>query len=760
MEEMLRKELVRHGCFTGKLPDIVEVATKCITNPTVPSNLKIMVAVSELLLLVSHYQKKILHPNSSLIPINGIFIGLAGSGASKDSSIKAVRNGLVSSYSKLEDYRKQVAILTAQDMAKEAGEPEPEEWSNYKDYYVAPVELFAAISTPEGFIHQLNILEKEGIGSGFIYSGEFSSELANSGIISDLMKLLAETYDMGDKAVKIIRGKDTQNKRIHNMPVSATFLSSYDGILFNQVAKSKFALDLKSAMARRCFFMYVDKEVPRKLFDDVLSMLNYKKELLEESNKHIKKLNTLDVSYLETTTKTISISDEAMEVVLTYESYNFEVSDSTSVQYPITKLARKHYWWKAMKLAGGFALLRGSNSIEIEDYIGAINFTELLDDNLLNFEIELQKEPYEQFASYMQIQGYDAPFNITIHMLKKLGYIPQGNNVNKKMEDLHKSVSSYDNTGVYKITDKGISYERLIDVNALSLSYQTIDTDDLYATLIACRSTLATKKDVSDAKGYIAKRLGKFHYIDIDFKTLGIFLLPSSEGNISPEDNLSRAYSPFAFKDGIRGRDNITKGCGFIVLDIDNSNITDEECHLMLEEYNHHIVRTSDYTNAFKFRVLLELDKLVDIPNKQWSKFLKAIGRDLGLNIDILPKSQIFYSYTYGDRKLLSQLEGIALNSLKYIKESVVIDEPIKVLNKTQQTQLLKQRLDTFDFAFEADNGTGSVSLIRAARYAKDLGATKEEIVELIWEINDYWTIPMDTDRVENTIISQVLRWS
>jgi len=759
MLEMLKKDLKKYDCFTGKLPEIVTIASRCITSPTVPSNLKNAIAVSELLLLVSHYQKKVLNLTGQPIPINLILIALAGSGAGKDSSVKAVRNGLKPAYDKLEIYRKKVAIQNAQNLAQEAGEPEPEEWSNYKGYYVEPPELFAAISTPEGFTDQLNILETQGVGAGFIYSGEFASELANSGIISELMKLLAETYDMGDKTVKVIRGKETQNKRVRNMPVNATFLSSYDGILFNQVAKDKFALDLKSAMARRCHFTFTDKEIPRKTFTSTIELLEYEEQLIVDSIKYTKVLNELDVSYLENSENNIPISDEAKKLILIYKNYNLEMSESTDKQYTITTLARKHYFWKTMKVAGAFALLRNSTVLDVEDYVGAINFVELLDEDLLKFEIELQKEPYEQFASYMQVQGYEAPFEISIHMLKKLGYIAQGNNVTKKVQDLHKSVNSYDTTGIYQITDNGISYERLVDAEATSLSYQTIDTDELYKSIEARKLGVGSKEDVSIAKSTIAKKLGKFHNIDIDFITLGEFLLPNSVGNILPEDNLSRAYSPFVFKEGIRGRDNIIKGCSFIVLDIDDSTITDEECHFMLEELNHHIVRTSDWENPFKFRVVLELDKIVDIPDRQWHKFLKAIGEDLGLKIDLLPKSQIFYSYTYGDRTLLSQLEGRPLNSLKYVKESIEIGKPTKTISKAQQSQLLKQKLDTFDFAFEADNGTGSTSLIRAARYAKDLGATKDEVVELIWEINNYWTVPMDIDRIENTIISQIERW-
>jgi hypothetical protein len=417
-----------------------------------------------------------------------------------------------------------------------------------------------------------------------------------------------------------------------------------------------------------------------------------------------------------------------------------------SLQFPIAKLARKHYHWKTLKLSGAFALLRGSTIIESKDYIHALNFVETLDTDLLAFEIELKKEPYEQFVSYMQKRGAKEPYEISIHLLKKLGYISQGGNIDNKIKELHKLASGYDTEGIYQITEVGIKYEKLVAVEQLGISYTEIDTSKLHEAIESVKAKIATRKDVTKAKEDIAKALGTFSYTEVQFEDFTELL------------NEDYAFSPFYFKEGKRGKDYIEGGCGFVVLDVDDSTITDTECHLMLEEYNHHITRTSDYENPFKFRILLELDKLVDIPNQQWHKFLEAIGKDLGLKVDILPKSQIFYSYSHGDREVLSQLEGIPLNSLKYIKESVEVVVP-KTITKTQQVQLLQQKMDTFDFAFEANNGSGSVSLIRAARYAKDLGADKEYITNLIWEINEYWTVPMPEQRIEDTILSQINRW-
>ena len=59
------------------------------------------------------------------------------------------------------------------------------------------------------------------------------------------------------------------------------------------------------------------------------------------------------------------------------------------------------------------------------------------------------------------------------------------------------------------------------------------------------------------------------------------------------------AYSPFRFEGGVRGKSSIISGAKFVVLDIDKSRLADEEVHILLDEYNHHIARTSDPDNEF-----------------------------------------------------------------------------------------------------------------------------------------------------------------
>ncbi len=76
-----------------------------------------------------------------------------------------------------------------------------------------------------------------------------------------------------------------------------------------------------------------------------------------------------------------------------------------------------------------------------------------------------------------------------------------------------------------------------------------------------------------------------------------------------------------------------------------------------------------------------------------------------------------------------------------------------------QAKALLSDKLTTFARAFDCVEN-GSLELITAAKYARDLGLPKEEIIALMYEINNYWSDPMDETRLQNTIVSQISRWS
>ena len=423
----------------------------------------------------------------------------------------------------------------------------------------------------------------------------------------------------------------------------------------------------------------------------------------------------------------LTLSTEAQTLFDVYKEHNNLVANDMKAQYPITKLSRRHKQWLALKLSGNYAILDGNETITKENYVCAINTIEIFSDDLMNFEKELVKEAYEIFAEFCHFNAEDGKYSIGLHALRKLGYIPMTGSPKTKIDELVNLVSSYDKDAIYTVCqENSICYEEIIRTNVAGLSYV----------------------EVSGTKDNRAKQCADgFEFYETDFEELGNMLT----GDF--------AYSPFRFEGGVRGKDNLLGGCKFIALDIDKSSITDEECHLLLEGVNHHIARTSDKNNQFKFRVLIELDSIVNIEDNHWRFFMDEIGNELGLTVDLLPKSQIYFAYT--GREVLSELEGEPLQTRELILKAIEkanAKPTVKKLSTAQQKALLENKMSTFEFAYNAVNGEGSRSLVRAGLYAIDLGASQEAVEMLIHDINNFWVSSMDTDRLEYTVLNYLRR--
>lgn len=729
MLDMLEKEINSLNLFDGNIPEIVTAIADSIPSQTIPRRMKIALAISEIMLYASQFRINIQHWNGSIIPINSIMFCIAKSGASKDSSLKAARKCFTNGYEILNKKRQETAIERAIQQAREAGKDIPERFISYKEFFIPPNPLFVAISTTEGFLQHLNDLSNDTVGAGYIFSGEIGAELANNMNLTENIKVLAELYDEGSKEVKIVKARENQSKEVKNLPVSALFIGSQDNLLFDDAIKHKFKTEFTTKLARRSFFIFVNEDIVTNNYSSIKEMLEQERIIEDKAianreavSEYITELTEDLINYTNTT---ISVNDEVRDLFSLYKRYNEEVANTIDSQFPIAKLTRTHLQWKALKLSGALAIIQGSNTIELEHYKAAVEFVELINNDVSAFEKELVKEPYELFADYVRLYARDGEYSINLHNLRKLGFIPMRGSSDTHLKELVKLVRSYDVNGTYELSKDTITFKEIKKVDKVLLSY------------LPCPGT-KQQRAVKCNEGFTCD--------EIVFSDLMEML----QGDY--------AYSPFKFINGVRGKDNIISGCKWIVLDIDTSEITDTEAHLLLSDINHFVVRTSNKDNPNKFRVLIELDAEVDIPDIRWKLFIKEITTDLGLIADGLAKSQIFFSYS--GRDILYTLDMEPLATKPYLDAISVIDlTPKKAPSKKACNSMLNDPFTTFDKAFNAKDGEGRRKLIWAARYARELGADKEYTLNLIKQISDYWVKSLPERDLE-VMLNQINRWS
>lgn len=752
MLDVTRQALEEHDALTPGLNDYTSKVINAIPFPAVPEPMKAVVAVAQLTNFASQFRRNILlWDNDTEVPINAISFIIKGSGGNKDSSVNAANKCFKTGFDIVEDYRYKQVVKEAIQAAKNADEETPNEYAIYKSYMkpIPPIDITP--STGPGLIKHVNDIAELPISSGFMYSGEISDELAANGDMAENIKILSELYDLGVKNATYTKGVEHRAKAIIGQPISALFVGSPGHILYDESVKKKFQVAFMSKLARRSWFCYTPETLPPPDFmgydNPIEAQRQYKRKLRQISSEAVATYNELAKSvalhHIEKAGAPITVSPEVEDLYDIYESYNNDLASTYPNQESTYTLIRRHLQWKALKLAGAFAIMDKSDSIQLRNFIDAVKFCETLDGHMNRFERELNKSHHEKFSDWIRTQiDDDVKAIANAHDLKKHGFITTASKT--KLEELRTLSSGYDKEGIYTIVNEGsaIQYEPIIKTDVINVSFKDINTDKLN---IAIDNN--DKSAITAAKKQIASTTDTgLETVEATFEELAEML------------QYDYAYSPFKFTDGKRGKNNVISGTKWIVFDVDDSVLSASETHMMLSNINHHIALSSDPNNKYKFRILVELDSVVDVTAQVWKYFTLAIAEELAIRIDPLPQSQIFFSYA--NRKVYSQLDAEPLEVRSFLM-TAIDKETSKQLNQklssAQSRTLLADPITTFNYAFEARSGEGSRSLIRAAYHAKDLGTSCDETIQLIKDINEYWYAPMEESRFQK-ILQQIER--
>ena len=752
MLSITRAELESHQALSPTLNAHTQQVVDSIVFDNVQPRMKAVIATSQITSFASQFRRKILLPDDTQVPINAISFVFAPSGAGKDSAVNAARKCFADGYAAIAAHitetEKQRAITAAED----AGEKNPQLEFVYKQYMkpIPPIDI--APTTGPGLIQHINDMAELSIGSNFLYTGEFSDELAYNQDMMENIKVISETYDLGNKDGKYTKSADHRSQSIRSQSTNALFIGSPGHILYDPVTRKKFEIAFMSKLARRSWFGYFPEQVYEPDFSShpnpLKAMLDYDNYIETTARKArdvmALKVRTIAAFGISTAGHDITLDPDVWDLFRTYKRYNSEIVTSLPSQDTTYALIRRHLQWKALKLAGAFAIFDCSDTIQLSHYIDAIRFAELLDQDMELFEHDLNKAPHERFADYIRtLVDNTGKASISVHDIKKLGYITTVSI--PKLQELVTLCSGYDTTGIFKIDNEGgaISYESIIKSDILGVSYKPINTTALNAA-IATGDAIA----IRDAKHNISITTAYgFDTLDCQFDQLGELLADDF------------AYSPFKFRNGVRGKDSIQGGTKWVVLDVDVTTISASEIHFLLSDINHYVALSSDPNNEYKYRVILELDSIVELDASTWKHFVAALAEDLAIKVDPLPQSQIFFSYA--GRPVLTTLDAAPLPTRKYLilAHETTANKTAKqaTFSPAHNKALLADPLTTFHYAFEAPIGEGSRQMIRAAYYSQHLGASLEYTLDLLSKINEYWISPMEHSRFEK-LLDQVRR--
>lgn len=746
MKTILQTELSAAGAFSGTVPTIIDRLIH-VNGFNIPYRMKALIAMSELISFASQFKRNIHLPDDALVPINSINFCIAPSGGNKDSSLRITRKVFSKAYELLENTRRSHAISQAIEAATAAGEASADSKEVYAPYLVEPVATFLKDVTPQGLVQYMNDIASEPLGAGVMVNSEIADEFNTNPNFPDIIKVLSEAYDLGILEASYTKGKEYRNNGVSGIPFNALFIGSYYMLMYNQQLKTKFIASFMSKLSRRCSFTYVPDKIEDPVYSSGAELIAAEQLVRAKSKKAAEALipEVLRIAQfnIQHAGQPLHLSPEADTLMLLLKRYDTEVANTECAIESTDSLYRKNRYWRALKLAGALAIMDCDTVIKAKHFTEAINLTELFSLDMATFEFDLNKSDHERFSDFIRTQVLlDNRATISVHDLKKQGFVTT--TTRNKLQELVMLCTAYDPSGIYSVINEGaaIQYEPIIKTDKINISFKPLNMTALNNALLTNDPALIKKvKHQLAMNSTYGFETGQTTFADLTNLLSGDY-----------------AYSPFTFRNGIRGKDNILGGTKWLVYDLDNSHISASEAHFLLSDLNHHIALSSDPSNDYKFRVLIELDSVVDLDPITWKHFYTSVADHLALKIDILPQSQIFFSYA--GRPILSVIDATPLEVRQFIidaKEKRTATAP-RPLTSSQQRALLSDQLETFKYAFECPiNGPGLRSLIRMAYHAHDLGASTPEIIDLILQVNDYWEIPLDDTRLQR-LIAQVER--
>ena len=713
--KILAEEYLEQNKDKIKMNKWIKIISKSM-DTKVPIEMRYIFSVYVATTFINHFRKKIEVHKGNEIPTNGIFLVLAKSGGGKTSNIKRGHKAFELGYALIEQARAQVERELAEAVGENPRRLKP---------------LTNSLSTGPGIIRVINEFADEHIGCPNVQIDELVNAISQS--VDDFksnIQIVSETFDDGDMEAKALKDSERQSDPIKGMGITSMLVGAQNEILRNPKLLDILLIEAETKLHRRmvccCPIFKEDEEEYFEKYEDVFKAEEEKVNNQIYNRMLMQKQSGAIFSHM--------IELEKIEIE---EKANLLLSAIKS-KYAGNKIADEEIHWRVRKIAGVLASLSCKSKITEEDALEALHFIEFFKDDWDRFYAEASAIGHMKVIQYFL--KTDEP--ITAHELKKQKVI-------NKVDDLYEIVKLVNtsetkfrievfNNSLRKVKEEKVEMREGVKVHSIS-----------YVNTIPVKTVIEGIKSEEVARALSQKSHGKYSTEDLtkglskkEAKQLiaatmtvdGYTLVKETFDEIKAVMCHDTAYLPYELENGKRGDHYLKGGTSVVILDIDKGILTDTEAHDLLGDYNHHICRGSDKHNPYKFRVFLESDVLIKLDAEEWLLFMNKVDELLQLEIDMLPRAQFFYGY--GDRKVLSNLDGIPFPSSELMQNlSKSIKRTEKVTSIKERTRAYSHRKEIFHKLYEYERGQGlTLRLWETMIHAYNKGLTIEQNEEIIKE--------------------------
>lgn len=653
------------------------------------------------------------------IPVNIYALALAGSGYGKGYSVNIVETEFLSGFKKrfMEDTFPVVAEKNLWDIANDRavrnGTDQQVEFdgcmAEFKRAGAYPFTFDSGTSPAVKQLRQKLLLAN--CGSINLQIDEIGSNLVAN---TDVLTLYLELYDQGIVKQKLTkhtadsqRAEEVDGKTPTNMLLFGTPNKLLDG---GQTEEQFYSL-LETGYARRCLFGYGQHD--RKSFHSQTA-----EEIFE---KLIQPANGLTVTKWANQFHgladparfgwQITLEDEVAVELIRYKIACEEAADHLADHKEVQKAELSHRYFKALKLAGAYAFVDGSNTITMAHLKQAIL---LVEESGASFQTILNREKtYVKLAKYIAAEDTDLT-HADLH--EALPFYKSGNAARNEMITLATAWGYKQHIVIKKTFMDGIEFfhgEKLkeTDIEAMSLSYS-----DHFA----------------------------YNYVTESAPFDQLHLLTQGE-------NLH--WCNHAFKAGHRSEETVIQGFNMVVIDVDEGTSL-ELTHELLKEYKYMTYTTKRHSDEEnRFRLILPLNYHLSLDGDDYKEFMNSIVAWLPFQTDeeANQRSRKWASCTTGEYTY--NMEGELLNALQFIPKTTKNAEYKQQFQKVESLDNLERW-----FAQRIASGSRNNQMIKYALALVDTGMDAYSVGKQVHAFNQKLNNPLSEDEIDSTILVSVAR--
>ena len=688
--------------------------------------------------MASHMRATVTTKSRADIPVNLYVISTAVSGYGKGKSVSFMESRLEKGFKRqflghtLPVKTEESFWRIANDRAVQNNSDQQEEYEKVKaeDGRTGPFVYNFAQGSAEGVKQMRHKMLLAEAGSLNFQVDEIGSNLDK---VLELLTVYLELYEDGEVKAKLIKNS-SDNKRDQEMdgksPANMLLFGTPAKLLDGSNIEKTFYELLETGYARRCLFACGD--MTQRGTTEMTAEEKYFASIDPQNSAMVTKWAAIFTGLADPARFgwKILVEDDVAIRLKTYQMDCERRANLMKDHEGIPKAELEHRHAKALKLAGAFAFVDGSNEIEMDHLMSAIL---LVEESGESFQKIITREPkWVRLGQYIADVGKEVNHH---SLLTALPYYPKSQSDRTAMMNLAMSWGHENNVIIKKTFRDGIEFfkgETLkkTDLNAIRLSY-------------------------SDNFAY------EYEPVEVPFAdlagTLCIASQADEQGNPTGEPV---NWANHHFRNGHRADENVIPGFNMLVIDIDGGVSLDLVGDLLRDTVHLAYTTKRSTSEAPRLRLLIPTNYILELDKKDYREMATDVISWLPFNgsgVDIdgasLQPSKKWLTNPSPGCQVRCNLEGELLDILPFIPKTKKNEDYRQGIQAVENMDNLERW-----FAQRMAEGNRNNHMIKFALALVDSGMDLISVSRAVHEFNKKLSNPLSEVELDSSIMVTVAK--